>query len=58
VIAVDPDGSILANPSCKETHAYEVEGIGYGQSNPNSKPIFSSSSETAKKFLSQTVSCE
>jgi cysteine synthase len=31
VIAADPDGSILANPSCKETHTYEVEGIGYGQ---------------------------
>uniref|UniRef100_A0A914N1I6 cystathionine beta-synthase n=1 Tax=Meloidogyne incognita TaxID=6306 RepID=A0A914N1I6_MELIC len=29
IIAVDPDGSILANPKCKETKAYDVEGIGY-----------------------------
>ncbi|TKR64202.1 hypothetical protein L596_024777 [Steinernema carpocapsae] len=29
VVGVDPEGSILANPSCNETHHYEVEGIGY-----------------------------
>ncbi|CAD5224767.1 unnamed protein product [Bursaphelenchus okinawaensis] len=29
VYGVDPDGSILADPSCRETHGYEVEGTGY-----------------------------
>lgn len=29
VYGVDPDGSLLADPSQKETHGYEVEGTGY-----------------------------
>lgn len=29
IIAADPDGSLLANPEVRETHAYEVEGTGY-----------------------------
>uniref|UniRef100_F1KY30 Cystathionine beta-synthase n=1 Tax=Ascaris suum TaxID=6253 RepID=F1KY30_ASCSU len=29
VVGVDPEGSILADPSQKETSFYEVEGIGY-----------------------------
>ncbi|KAL3092921.1 hypothetical protein niasHT_020304 [Heterodera trifolii] len=29
IIAIDPEGSILANPTNRQTHAYEVEGIGY-----------------------------
>ncbi|KAF7625995.1 hypothetical protein Mgra_00009820 [Meloidogyne graminicola] len=29
IIAVDPEGSILANPKCKETKHYDIEGIGY-----------------------------
>ncbi|KAI6189928.1 Cystathionine beta-synthase [Aphelenchoides bicaudatus] len=29
VYGVDPEGSLLADPSQKETHGYEVEGTGY-----------------------------
>ncbi|CAH8469732.1 unnamed protein product [Heterobilharzia americana] len=29
IVGVDPVGSILADPSCKETTPYDVEGIGY-----------------------------
>ncbi|CAH8465042.1 unnamed protein product [Schistosoma turkestanicum] len=29
IVGVDPIGSILANPECRETTPYDVEGIGY-----------------------------
>lgn len=29
IYGVDPEGSLLADPSQKETHGYEVEGTGY-----------------------------
>lgn len=29
VVGTDPEGSILADPSNRETKAYEVEGVGY-----------------------------
>ncbi|KAK4467236.1 hypothetical protein MN116_009078 [Schistosoma mekongi] len=29
IVGVDPVGSILANPECKKTTPYEIEGIGY-----------------------------